>query len=177
MLICLGDGCRCAVSPAAIADHLRRKHKVQLELRKQVERYIEGFPFIYNYSTVQLPLDRSAPQPVIEVVDGFQCQHCQQEPHGPYKTKDRSNARKHGNKVHDKKRVADEDLFDSVKLCVRPDIKHTCFIKNRWVLDPGSAGRSLDKGVLYYFFRHALLNIKSITRGSTEAPEAPEDGL
>jgi hypothetical protein len=78
-----------------------------------VERSIEGFPFIYNYSTVQLPPDGSAPQPVIEVVDGFQCQHCQLR---PYKTQDRSNARKHGNKVHGKKRVADENLFDSVKL-------------------------------------------------------------
>lgn len=48
VLICIGDGCCCAVSPAAISDHLRRKHQVQLELRKQVDRYIEGFPFTYG---------------------------------------------------------------------------------------------------------------------------------
>ena len=80
VLICMRDRCRCAVSLAAIADHLRRKHQVQLELRKQVERYIERFPFIYDYSTVQLPPYGSAPQPVIEVVDGFQCQHCRRDP-------------------------------------------------------------------------------------------------
>jgi hypothetical protein len=92
---------------------LRRKHKVQLELRKQVDRYIEGFPFTYDYSTVLLPLEGSRLELVIDVVDGFRCKYCQQS---PYKTQDRSNARKHRNKVHNKKRAADEDLLDSVKL-------------------------------------------------------------
>jgi hypothetical protein len=36
--ICMGDGCRCAVSPVAMSDYLRRKYKVQLELRKQVDQ-------------------------------------------------------------------------------------------------------------------------------------------
>ena len=77
MLICLSDGCRCAVSLVAISDYLRRKYKVQLELRKQVDRYIEGFLFTYDYSTVPLLPDGSALELVIDVVDGFQCKHCQ----------------------------------------------------------------------------------------------------
>lgn len=68
---------------------------------------------MYNYSTVPLPPDGSAPQLVVEVVDRFRCKHCQ---HSPHKTQDRSNARKHGNKVHDKKRAADEDFLGSAKL-------------------------------------------------------------
>jgi hypothetical protein len=113
VLIYLSNGCRYAVSPAAISDHLRRKHKVQLELRKQVDHYIKGFLFTYDYSIVPLPPDKSAPELVIDVVDGFRCKHCQQS---PYKTQDRSNARKHENKVHNKKRATDEDLLNSVKL-------------------------------------------------------------
>jgi hypothetical protein len=77
MLICLSDGCRCAVSPVVISDHLRRKHKVQLEFRKQVDRYIEGFPFTYDYSIVLLLLEGSCLELVIDVVDGFRCKYCQ----------------------------------------------------------------------------------------------------
>jgi hypothetical protein len=101
------------MSLVVISDYLRRKHKVQLELRKQVDRYIEGFPFTYDYSTVLLPLEGSRLELVIDVVDRFQCKYYQQS---PYKTQDRSNARKHRNKVYNKKRAADEDLLDSVKL-------------------------------------------------------------
>jgi hypothetical protein len=101
------------VSLATISDHLRRKHKVQLELRKQVDRYIEGFLFTYDYSTVPLLLEGSRLELVIDVVDGFRYKYYQQS---PYKTQDRNNARKHGNKVYNKKKTADEDLLDSVKL-------------------------------------------------------------
>jgi Orsellinic acid/F9775 biosynthesis cluster protein D len=77
VLICLSDRCRCAVSLVVISDHLRRKHKVQLELRKQVDRYIKGFLFTYDYSTVLLLLEGSRLEPVIDVVDGFRCKHYQ----------------------------------------------------------------------------------------------------
>lgn len=77
VLICMGDKCRCAVSPAAIVRHLQRHHNIPIELRTQVERYIQLFPSSYDHSSVQLPPDRSFPQPVIQVVDGFQCgQQC-----------------------------------------------------------------------------------------------------
>jgi hypothetical protein len=110
VLICLGERCRCAVSPGAVSDHLRRKHQVPTDLRKQVDRYIEKFPFPYDYSTIPLPVDGSAPQPIIPINDGFKCEECM------FKTRDRSNIRKHANKEHNKKRIADEDLFSSVRL-------------------------------------------------------------
>jgi hypothetical protein len=110
VLICIGNGCRCAVSPASISSHLRRKHHVRIELRKQVDRYIEGFPFQYDHSNVRLPPDGLAPQPIIRINDGFECHDCK------YKTQDRSNIKKHGNKEHGKKRAKDEDLFDRVRL-------------------------------------------------------------
>jgi hypothetical protein len=110
VLICLNERCRCAVSPVAISGHLRRKHQVAIELRKQVDRYVEGFPFQYGYSTVTLPEDGLAPQLVIQVVDGLHCQRC------PFKSQSRDAMRKHANKVHEKKRVADGELFKTVQL-------------------------------------------------------------
>jgi soluble cytochrome b562 len=110
VLLCLGNGCRKAVSPAGIVEHLRKKHSTKPEIRKQVQGYIKEFPFTYDYSTVQLPVDRSAPQPIIPIMDGFQCKEC------PYKTRDRSNIRKHANQIHNKKRIADDEIFDSVRL-------------------------------------------------------------
>jgi hypothetical protein len=57
VLLCLNEKCRCAVRPAAVSDHLRMQHQVQLELRKQVDRYIEGFSHQYDYSIVNRPVD------------------------------------------------------------------------------------------------------------------------
>jgi len=59
------------------------------------------------------------------VVDGFACTECL------YKTRDRSNIRKHGNKAHNKKGVADEDMFQVVRM-------QSWFGKKReryWVVD------------------------------------------
>ena len=89
---------------------MRRKHKVPKDIWQQVEQYTKGFPFEYDYSSVPLPADGSAPQPIIAYVDGFQCQDCL------FKTQDHSNARKHANQAHNKKRVKDEELFQCVKL-------------------------------------------------------------
>ena len=114
VLICIGNGCRCAVSPASISEHLRRKHHIKFELRQQVNRYIEGFPTHYDHSNVPLPRDGLEPQAIIKIVSGFQCKHCPIE--APFKTRSRDAIKKHGNKEHGKKRVADEELFDSVRL-------------------------------------------------------------
>jgi hypothetical protein len=57
--------------PSSLSDYLYRKHKVQLELYKQVDCYIKGFLFTYDYLTVLLAPDGSTPEPVINVVDGF----------------------------------------------------------------------------------------------------------
>lgn len=110
IVICLGHGCQCAVKPAAISGHMQRKHKISIELRRQVDRYIEQCPFEYDYATVELPVDGLAPQPIIQVVDGFQCKHC------THKSKSRNTTRKHANQEHNKKRVADEELFIQVRL-------------------------------------------------------------
>jgi hypothetical protein len=110
VLICIGNGCKCALKPSAIPRHLAIKHKTAVELRKQVDQYVAAFPFEYDYKTVRLPQDGSAPQPVIPVVGGFACKDC------PFKTRDRSTIRKHANKVHNRKRVADEDIFQAAQL-------------------------------------------------------------
>jgi hypothetical protein len=115
VLICIGNGCQCAVGPASFSDHLRRKHKTPLELREQVDRYIDGFPFKYDYSDVPLPQDGLAPQPIIRVVEGLRYKYCVVEQPAS-KTQSRDVMKKHGNKAYSKKRVADEDLFDRVRL-------------------------------------------------------------
>src|SRR5436305_1868960 len=110
VLICIGNGCRCAVSPASFSEHLRKKHQTKLELRKQVDRYIEAFPFKYDYSNIKLPEDGLAPQPIIRIVNGLQCKHCPVEPsRSHFRTQSRDAMKKHGNKAHDKKRVIDKD--------------------------------------------------------------------
>jgi len=111
VLLCLGNGCRKALRPVGIAEHLRKVHNEKPQVRKQVQEYINGFPFDYDHATVQLPADGLAPQPILPVVDRLQCKHCLL-----FKTRSRDAARKHSNKAHDKKRVADEDLFNAVKL-------------------------------------------------------------
>jgi hypothetical protein len=110
ILICLGNGCHHAQKPGALSRHLEIKHKTPLALRKQLDSYIMEFPSTYDYASVQLPADGLAPQAIIPIVDGFQCREC------AFKTSDHSNIRKHANKVHNKKRVADEDIFRRVRL-------------------------------------------------------------
>lgn len=110
VLICKGHGCSRAVRPAGLVAHVRRKHKVPKDVWQQVEQYIQGFPFEYDYSSVPLPVDGLAPQPIIQVVRGFQCRHC------AFKTQSRDAMKKHGNKEHSLKRIADDELFQPVKL-------------------------------------------------------------
>lgn len=108
VLICIQ--CKFAVTPSAAVRHLRDRHKTDIKLRRQVEEYIQEFPFTYDHIAVTLPHDKSAPQPIIPVVSGVQCQEC------PFKSQSREMVKKHGNKTHNKRRVADEDLFHVVKL-------------------------------------------------------------
>jgi Orsellinic acid/F9775 biosynthesis cluster protein D len=108
VLICVQ--CKFAVAPSAIVRHLRDQHKTDIELRRQLEGYIQEFPFVYNHLTVVLPEENSAPQPIIPVVSGFKCQEC------VFASQSREMLKKHGNSVHQKRRVADEDLFHIVKL-------------------------------------------------------------
>lgn len=158
VLICIGNGCRCAVSPASISRHLRRKHHVRIELRKQVDRYIEGFPFQYDHSNIRLPQDGLGPQPIIKVVDGFQCQHCTIR---PIKSQSRKAIKEHGNKEHGKKRVADKDLFIPVRL-------QSWFWEGKeryWVVDesqPASGSR-------------ARVRVTGATQGNQPSPDGSDD--
>jgi hypothetical protein len=110
VLICISGECKHALKPTSIPRHLGDRHKTPKGLRKQVEQYVAEFPCAYDHATVALPPDGSSPQPIIPIVDGFMCREC------PFKTQDHSNIRKHANQAHDKKRVADEDIFQAVRL-------------------------------------------------------------
>jgi hypothetical protein len=79
-------------------------------MRKKAEEYIKQWQWPYDSQSVPLPLNRSAPQPIIPVIDGFQCQNCE------YTTRNRKAAREHGNKAHSLKRVPDEEIFTAVQL-------------------------------------------------------------
>ena len=132
VLICQGNGCHQALAPGAISRHLRDKHQVTNQLRKQLNQYIEQWQWPYDSQSVPLPLDGSAPQPDIPVVDGFQCQDCK------FKTRNRKAVREHANKEHNKKRLKDEEVFIAVRL-------QTWFGEKReqyWVVDE-------NKEVLY----------------------------
>jgi Orsellinic acid/F9775 biosynthesis cluster protein D len=108
VLVCMQ--CKYAVAPTAISRHLKDKHKAPIELRKQLDEYVQEFPFQYDHASVPLPSNRSAPQPIIPVLDGHLCKGC------PYKTQSRDAMKKHGNIAHDKQRVADNELYEVVQL-------------------------------------------------------------
>lgn len=110
VLLCLSRGCRKAVSPAGIVEHLRKIHKETPQVRKQVQEFIKGIPWKYDYSTVPLPIDGLAPQPIVPIVDGFHCQQC------PFRNHSRKAMKVHGNKEHGCKRIADDELFQPVRL-------------------------------------------------------------
>jgi hypothetical protein len=109
VLLCARPNCRKAVSLAGIVEHLRKIHKESPKVRKQVQEFITGIPWEYDYSSVKLPADGLASQPVIPVIDGFQCRQCPYRSQS-YKTK------VHGNKEHLLKRVADDELCKPVRL-------------------------------------------------------------
>jgi hypothetical protein len=50
---------------------LRKIHKEKPEVREQVQEFVQGIPWEYDYSSVQLPADGLAPQPVIPIMSGF----------------------------------------------------------------------------------------------------------
>ena len=110
VLLCIRPQCRKAVSPAGVVEHLRKIHREKPAVRKQVQEFVAGIPWEYDYASVRLPADGSAPQAVIHVQDGFHCQRCS------FRNCNRKNMKTHGNKEHSIKRVADNELFWLVKL-------------------------------------------------------------
>jgi len=110
VLVCHITGCQQALSPRAISRHLRDKHQVKSGLYKQADQYIKQWQWQYDFQSVPLPPDKSAPQPILPVFAGFQCQDCD------HKSQSRQAIRKHVNKEHDKKRLPDNELFQAVQL-------------------------------------------------------------
>jgi len=137
VLICVaGDKCKRALQPTAMPRHLADKHSAPLELRKQVRQYVQGFPFAYDSASVPLPIDGSAPQPIIPIVAGFACRQCL------YKSISRDATRKHANSAHDKKEVPDEEILRAVQL-------QSWFGEKReryWIVDEGQQGQQDQQG-------------------------------
>ena len=85
------------------------KHKTPIELRKWAGQYIRELPFAYDCASVLLPRGRSAPQPIIPIVDKFVYKDC------PFKSVNQSVIRQHGNKVNELAR----ETLDSGRLLLK----------------------------------------------------------
>jgi hypothetical protein len=91
---------------------------------------------IFRPSNCPKDRSRSRPQPIIPVIDGFQCRTC------PFKSGNRKRMRVHGNKEHKQQRVEDDELFKKVRL-------QSWFQNHRqryWVVDEGDS-RNADVGI------------------------------
>jgi hypothetical protein len=111
VLICIGNGCGKAVRPTGFLEHIRKKeHPITKEIRKQIQEYVRAFPYNYDHSTIELPIDGLALQPVILVVDGFQCRKCS------FRSQNRKAIKVHGNQEHLLKRIADDELFQPIRM-------------------------------------------------------------
>ena len=126
VLLCVGSGCRKAIRPSTILDHMRKRgHPTTRESRRQAREYVAAFPNDYDHSTVPLPEDGLAPQPIISVVDGLECRKC------GFRSTSRKWIKMHGNKEHSLKRVADDELFQSVRMQLWFREGKECY----WVVD------------------------------------------
>ena len=110
VLLCHASSCQQALCPDEAAIHLRRRHQARLDSRRQLAEYLEQWRWPYDFRSVPLPPDGSRPQPVLPLLDGFQCRDCS------YKTTNRSVIRQHCNRVHSRKCLADHELFRAVRL-------------------------------------------------------------
>jgi hypothetical protein len=55
VLICIDSKCKRALALSAISRHLGDRHKTPIEARRQLEQYVEQFPFAYDHASVPLP--------------------------------------------------------------------------------------------------------------------------
>jgi hypothetical protein len=61
--------CKEAVRPQSLVEYLKCKHRVAWEVYKRVERYVKGFGHDYTRSTIGLPDNGSAPQPLLPITN------------------------------------------------------------------------------------------------------------
>src|SRR6202043_2662789 len=109
VLVC--TTCYKAITPTGINQHMRKIYNLEPNLRNKLRKYMNSFTNSYSPSTIRLPANSSAPQPILPIVDGFQCKHCD-----AFLTTSRKWMKMHGNKEHKLKRVVDEELFNHVRL-------------------------------------------------------------
>lgn len=144
VLICQHNECRKAVQPRAFREHLRVQHQTPLSDRERVQEYVRTFSWDYDFSTIQLPKDGSRPQPIIPVVDGFQCPTCPLESRSrPFTSISQKRMRVHGNVVHKRQGAGGNGLFRKVRL-------QSWFQDRRqryWVVDEHRRGDGRDQDV------------------------------
>jgi hypothetical protein len=160
IIICVP--CQFAITPNAIVRHFQDQHQVDPTIRKQVKEYIEGYPFVYDHMSIELPQENSAPQPIIPVVDGFQCRTC------PFKSQSRKKIKQHGNKEHEKKRVADEEVFRVVRVQSWFDDRRARY----WVVDEAK-GQQQARQVQ----RDHIRDVGEEIPGSEDDDPRPQDAI
>ena len=107
-----------------------------MEIRKQIQLYLEQWQWLYNSQSVPLPLNISFPQPELPILSGFQCHRC------GFKSINRRVIRQHCNSKHDQKGWKDEKLFQTVQLQTWFGEKWARY----WVVDAMRQARDVNTG-------------------------------
>jgi hypothetical protein len=101
VLICPDEQCRRAIQPSAFARHSWEVHETTLGAREQLKGFIDELRWKKNPRTVDLPKDGSKPQPIIPVVDVFECESCEPDPNRrPFRSRSDKCAQTHWYKVN-----------------------------------------------------------------------------
>ena len=71
VVLCMHPSCHRAISPVGVVEHLRKFHQTPPKVRKRVQDFVQSLLWSYDYSSILLPTNGLAPQPVLPVVEGF----------------------------------------------------------------------------------------------------------
>lgn len=115
VLLCRSDRCRYALTVNGLGEHLRKSHLETLAVRRETKEFAlalarQDARFQCDHKSVELPINGSAPQPILPVVDGFRCLFCH------FLTISRAKLRAHANKEHSKNGEEDDRVYARVKL-------------------------------------------------------------
>jgi hypothetical protein len=129
--------CKKAVRPGALVEHLKSKHQVAWEVCKRVEGYIKGFRHDYKCSTIRLPDNGSAPQPLLPITSRFTCKKCE-----VWSSSNKGACWAHGNMEHGLRWTGFKDMFQKVDM----QAWSRCRQPQYWVVvegtESGTGGRS-----------------------------------
>lgn len=134
ILLCYATSCQHAVAPGSISRHLRDKHQVRREVQKQADQYTKLWQWPYDVQSILLPLDGSLPQPILPILNGFQCINCS------FKSQSQKLLRKHQSKEHNRRYLKNEEICTVVHL-------QTWFTKKKaryWVVDATRPSRDVN---------------------------------